>query len=128
LKNGKSMNEFEELLVPLAINNIRYITVGGFACAFNGFVRITDDIDIIVKCDPDNITSHLKTLSGYQSGFAAELSLTDFCDEEGSIRIQESFPIDMFTRMSGYHYEDFVTSIKYFQIDFYAIPYLDKTM
>ena len=42
------MNEYEKLLVLLTKNEIRFIVVGGFACVFNGHVRPTEDVDIIV--------------------------------------------------------------------------------
>jgi hypothetical protein len=49
------MNVYDELLVLLADQEIEFITVGGLACAFNGYVRTTDDVDILIHRDKDNI-------------------------------------------------------------------------
>ena len=38
---------FEKLLVHLLKNDIRFIVVGGLAVTLNGYVRLTEDIDIL---------------------------------------------------------------------------------
>jgi len=43
------MNPFEKLLVALAEAEVRFVTVGGMACAFNGYVRATQDVDILIS-------------------------------------------------------------------------------
>ena len=121
------MNEYEELLALLVRNEIRFVTVGGFACAFNGYVRPTQDVDILIDNNESNISKLLETLSKYEEGYARELTLSDFADEEGSLRIVERFPIDIFVRMSGKRYSDLAEGIRYFKIDNYDIPYLDKS-
>ncbi|MBX7152719.1 hypothetical protein K1X84_13900 [bacterium] len=122
------MNSFEELLVLLTKNKIKFVTVGGLACAFNGFVRPTEDVDILIDNEESNINELIRVLSGYQKGYAHELTLKDFPDEEGSVRIIELFPIDIFVRMSGFRYRDTEPHIKYFTIENQDIPYLDREM
>ncbi|MEW5692906.1 MAG: hypothetical protein AB1765_06385 [Candidatus Hydrogenedentota bacterium] len=122
------MNAYEELLVLLAKNNIRYIIVGGLACALNGYVRPTIDVDILIEYTSENINNLLKTLTDYKNGYAKELKVEDFTDEEGAIRIIEDFPIDIFVKISGYYYKDILEYIRYKNIENYNIPYLDKKM
>lgn len=99
-------NPFEELLVGLTKAGVKFITVGGLACAFNNYVRVTEDVDILILRNKENIQALLKFLSRYGEGFGAELEESDFQDEEGAIRVIETFPIDIFTVMGGHHYED----------------------
>ncbi|MBX9577617.1 MAG: hypothetical protein K2W97_03955 [Chthoniobacterales bacterium] len=99
-------NTFEELLELLLKNNIRFIVVGGLAVAMNGIVRTTDDVDILIDDSAENITLLLHTLKSFGEGHASELSLEDFIDEEGAIRIIEAFPLDIFVRMQGMKYDD----------------------
>ena len=120
------MNEYEELLVLLARNDVRFITVGGFACAFNGYVRPTEDVDILVDNSPKNLSTLLHVLSNYNEGCAKELNVNDFTDEEGAFRIIEKFPIDIFVKMSGSYYKDFEKHIKYRSIENHSIPFLDR--
>src|SRR5262245_34895533 len=120
----KILNPFEKLLVGLVDQKIQYITVGGLACAFNGHVRSTEDVDILIKRNPENIRQLLRFLSSYGEGFAKELQESDFSDEEGAIRIIEEFPIDIFTVMSGNHFEDFESLVRHVEIQGRQIPYL----
>lgn len=122
----KTSNPFEELLVGLVDAKVEFITVGGIACAFNGYVRATEDVDILIRRAPPNIAKLLKFLSGYGEGYGAELQETDFSDEEGAIRVIENFPIDIFVLMSGKHFEDFSGQMKMVQLQGRSVPYLSR--
>lgn len=97
---------FESVLADLSRAEVRYLVVGGVACALNGFVRTTEDVDILVDADPENIRRLLAVLSRVGEGHARELRVEDFTDEEGAVRLVEDFPIDIFTRMGGRRYAD----------------------
>jgi CheY-like chemotaxis protein len=97
---------FESVLAALSRAEVRYLVVGGVACALNGFVRTTEYVDILVDAEPNNIRRLLATLSGIGDGHARELRVEDFSDEEGAVRLVEDFPIDVFTRMGGKRYAD----------------------
>lgn len=122
----KILNPFEELLVLLVEEGVQFITVGGIACAFNGYVRTTEDVDLLVKRDPANVQKLLNFLAHYGQGFGKELNEADFSDEEGAIRVIEEFPIDLFVVMSGKHFEDFEKSIQWVEIHGCQIPFLSK--
>ena len=115
---------FEKLLVTLARNEVAFLTVGGVACSLNGFVRTTEDVDLLVDNKPDNIARLLQTLAHFGQGFARDLSPADFTDEEGSIRVIEDFPIDLFVRMGGRHYGDLLLYRRWFDVEGVPIPYL----
>lgn len=120
------MNEYEKLLVLLATNKIEFVTVGGFACAFNGFTRATEDVDILIRRSEANVNALIQVLSTYESGFGRELTMADFTDEEGAVRIVEKFPLDVFVRMSGLTYEDVAADIRWASLDGVNIPYLGR--
>ncbi len=115
---------FEKLLVTLAQNKVAFMTVGGVACALNGFVRTTEDVDLLVANNPANIALLLQTLSRFGQGYARELSPADFSDEEGAVRIVEEFPIDLFVRMGGRHFEDLLPYRRWVELDATPVPYL----
>jgi len=99
-------NPFESVLAALSRAEVRYLVVGGVACALNGFVRTTEDIDLLVDADPENLRRLLQVLGRIGEGHARELRVEDFTDEEGAVRLIEEFPIDIFVRMGGKRYQD----------------------
>lgn len=115
---------FEKLLVALARAEVVYMTVGGVACSLSGFVRTTEDVDVLVARDSANIDRLLQALTGFGEGAARELSPADFTDEEGAVRVVEDFPLDLFVRMGGRHYEDLLPFIQHVDLDGVRIPFL----
>ncbi|BDS05553.1 hypothetical protein NT6N_05930 [Oceaniferula spumae] len=121
-------SSFEKLLVLLVQNDVEFTTVGGIAVCLNGYVRLTEDVDILVAPAKDNILRLIDVLSGFGEGFAAGLTPDDFSDEEGAIRVieaTENCHVDIFTRMQGLYLEDFRDDIQHFETsDGALVPYL----
>ena len=97
---------FESVLAALSRAEVRYLVVGGVACVLNGVVRTTEDVDILVDARPENLRRLLAALEQVGEGYARELRIEDFTDEEGAVRLVEDFPIDIFTRMGGRSHAD----------------------
>ena len=120
---------FEKLLVILAEGGVGFVIVGGVAVTLHGYVRLTEDVDILLESSPANIQRFLDSLADYGEGFARELSQEDFTDEEGAIRIVEETElsqIDVFTRMSGLRYLDLRTDASILSLQGHQIPYASK--
>jgi predicted nucleotidyltransferase len=120
---------FEKLLVVLAEAGVRFIVVGGIAVSIQGYVRLTEDLDLLLDDTPENVQLLLATLAGYGEGFARELSAGDFTDEEGAIRIveeTEQCQIDLFTRMSGRRYRDIIGDADKFEVGGHGIDIASK--
>jgi hypothetical protein len=98
--------DFEELLLLLLSSKIKFIVVGGVACALNGFVRATDDVDILIEPSQANIKKMLGTLQNWGEGYAMDLSVEDFPISPGAVRIIEDFPLDIFTILNRNTYDD----------------------
>jgi hypothetical protein len=116
--------QFEKLLVALAQAGVDFAAVGGVAISLNGFVRSTEDVDIIVNSAPENLRKLLDCLTHWGEGWARELKPEDFAIEEGSIRVIEDFHLDIFVKMRGKTLEDFRSGLRYFQSDDVRIAYL----
>ena len=121
---------FEKLLVKLAEAKVRFVVVGGIAVTLQGYTRFTEDIDLLIDDDQSNITKLLAALSDYGEGFAKELSVYDFSDSEGAIRIieeSEMCQIDIFTRLSGIKYGQVIADADILLLGIYQIPYASKS-
>lgn len=120
---------FEKLLALLADSSVRFVVVGGVAVTLNGYVRLTEDVDILLEPSRSNIERFLAAMSGYGEGFARELSCEDFADEEGAIRIVEEVEqcqVDAFTRMGGQHYSDLLSDAETFRMGTRDILYASR--
>jgi Nucleotidyl transferase of unknown function (DUF2204) len=121
---------FEKLLVVLADAKVDFVLVGGLAVTLQGYVRFTEDVDILIDSNAENVARLLEALAGYGEGFARELRLEDFTEDEGAIRIveeAEQCQIDIFTVMSGRVFADVIEDADVFSIHGREIHYASKT-
>jgi hypothetical protein len=63
-------------------------------------------------------------LATFGEGCARELSLDDFPLEEGAVRVNEDFTLDLFTVMRSRQYADFVGSARRLEIGPAVVRYL----
>jgi acylphosphatase len=116
--------QFEKLLVELARAGVDFATVGGVAVSLNGFVRATEDVDILAHSAPENLRKLLDCLEHWGEGWARELKIEDFAVEEGSIRVMENFDLDIFVKMRGKTLDDFRSNLRFFDANGVRIAYL----
>jgi len=120
---------FEKLLVLLADAKVDFVLVGGLAVSLQGYVRFTEDVDLLVRDAPENLVRLLETLATYGEGHSRDLTVADFTDEEGCIRVIEEVEqcqIDLFTRISGRRYKDVITDADSFRIGAATIRFASK--
>ena len=117
-------SRFERLLAALATDRVDFAVVGGLAVIFNGYPRLTLDVDILVNDAPENLRRLLDCLAGWGEGWARELKPEDFVFQEGAIRVIEEFDLDIFTRMRGRSLADFRPRLRYLETGGVRIPYL----
>jgi uncharacterized protein (DUF1330 family) len=62
------LSTFDALLKALNKAGVRFLVAGGFAVNAHGYVRATDDVDLVIQLDSDNIVKSFKALAsiGYQ--------------------------------------------------------------
>ncbi len=121
---------FEKLLARLADGGVEFVVVGGVAVTLHGYVRLTEDVDILIAHSSENVTRLLAALGDYGEGFARELSAADFTDEEGAIRIveeTEQSQLDVFTRMTGLYFADLIPNAGSFELAGHSIRYASKS-
>lgn len=120
---------FEKLLGLLAESGVRFVVVGGVAVTLHGYIRLTEDVDLLVSAEARNLECLLAALKHFGEGYASELQPSDFDDSEGAIRIveeTESCHVDLFTRMTGRRYEDVVGDAEIFKLNGLEVRYASK--
>jgi len=101
------ITSYEKLLESLVLAQVKFALAGGLAVCLNGFVRTTDDVDILIDNSDDNITRLTHVLADFGEGFGKDLTPADLSNEPGAVRIQEDFILDIFVQMNGKTLADF---------------------
>jgi predicted nucleotidyltransferase len=57
--------DFKELFESLNVNRVRYLLIGGYAVGVYGYSRTTNDIDIFVSDDGENIQRIIAALNDF---------------------------------------------------------------
>lgn len=120
----ESYSPYEKLLVALARGGVDFAVVGGVAVSLNGFVRATEDVDVIVSSKPENLIKLIECLKQWGEGWARELKPDDFTIEAGAVRLIEDFSLDMFVSMRGKILEDFRPRLRFLETHAVRIPYI----
>lgn len=121
------VSPFEKLLADLTASHVDFAVVGGVAVIANGYVRLTEDLDILVSDSPENLQRLLEVLARFGEGFARELNPGDFVRQEGSIRVSEDFDLDIFTLMRGRVLDDFRPLLKRFDLSTCSFMHLSPS-
>jgi hypothetical protein len=125
------------LISKLEKHGAEYVLVGGYALAFNGLVRQTGDIDIVVRNSPTNNRRWIAALSELPAGAAKEL-MQDADDpfpqetdpatgeaEPGVIRVADEFIVDVMPKACGLTFDDLKPFTKRVQHKGQSINVLD---
>lgn len=98
--------DFKEFFSLLNKYSVKYLLVGGYAVAFYGFIRNTNDIDIWIKNDEQNIDKILKCLIEF--GFSeSQLQKEVFLKKNQIIRMGvPPLRIELLTSISGVEFND----------------------
>lgn len=98
--------DFKEFIQLLNEHEVEYLVVGGYALAFHGYPRFTQDIDFWVWTNRDNVKKIIAVLKGF--GFSSlNLNEEDFLDDENVIQL--GYPpnrIDLITQIDGVDFKD----------------------
>jgi hypothetical protein len=115
-----------KLLERFQHEGVKYILVGGHAVRLNGFLRSTEDIDILLPSSIENGKRVIKALNFLPS--AGELQPEWFAsstDEPENIRIADDLLIDLLFAANGETYESLQTHMRKLTVDGVDIHTLD---
>ncbi|WP_035613643.1 nucleotidyl transferase AbiEii/AbiGii toxin family protein [Haloferula sp. BvORR071] len=123
MKLQKDIREFVELLLSRKVD---FLLVGGFALAFHGAPRFTEDIDFFILASPENAARMAAVVAEF--GFS-ELGLgeADFLVVDQVIQLGRApHRIDLLTGISGVSWEEAWASRVAVNLDGLAIQVIGK--
>ena len=82
--------DIEKILAALTDASVEYLVVGGVAVVLHGHLRVTADLDIVLKLDPPNVERAMQVLQELGFRPRAPVPLSDF----SNAAIRESWVID----------------------------------
>lgn len=117
-----------DLLGRLQKNGVRYILIGGHAVRLRGFLRATEDIDLLVPYDEINGARLIDSLGFLES--ARELDPAWFSRQANepeiqNIRVADKMLIDILFAANGETYDSLQGHVQILEVDGVAIPILD---
>ena len=115
-----------QLLRRFQAEGVEYILVGGFAVRLNGFVRATEDIDILLPSSVENGRRVIRSLDFLPS--SRELDPEWFSvptDAPENIRVADDLLIDLLFAANGHSYESLLPHVRKFEVDGVQVRTLD---
>lgn len=93
----------EAIVKALNDAQVQYLIVGGLAVNAHGFLRYTNDVDLVISLEPENLLRGLRTLTqiGYQP--RTPVKLEEFADAETRKRWKEEKNMLVFQLWSDAH-------------------------
>lgn len=114
------------LLARFQAEGVQYVLVGGHAVRLNGFVRATEDIDILLPSSLENGRKVIRALEFLDA--ARELDPEWFAVAPGepeNIRVADELLIDLLFAANGQTYEDLLPHVRCFTVDGVEVRTLD---
>lgn len=100
----------------------RYLVIGGFAINYHGYIRATEDIDILVAADLENQRRTKQALEVLPDKAIRELGEEDFRDYI-VVRVSDEILVDVMTAACGVEFEEASRGIEWATFEGVAIPF-----
>ena len=99
----------------------KYMLVGGFAMAYHGMPRMTEDIDLLVDSSADNIEKIKKALLFLKDKASSEIK-SDDVEQYSVVRIADEIVIDLLKKACNVRYNDAIKTAENLDLEGVAIP------
>ena len=100
----------------------KYLVVGGMAIIQHGYLRATEDIDLLVQQSEENRQSIVRALEMLPGKSAREITERDFKDYV-VVRVVDSLMIDLMMAACGISYEDAIKDAERVVLEGVTIPF-----
>lgn len=87
----------EAIFRALNEQHVRFVVVGGVAVNAHGYQRLTQDLDLVVELEPENVRAALRALEGLGYSPVLPVRAADFADPEVRRRWVETRGLQVFS-------------------------------
>lgn len=127
LPRAASKSDVVRLLRSLADHGVDYVLIGGQALNIHGYMRATEDIDLLLPMDAVNGQRVIDALCILQDQAAKEVD-PQWLAEEGTVRVNDEIIVDLMTvAANGETYNSLQNHIQQQEMDGFLIRVLDLT-
>lgn len=116
--------DFKEFILLLNEHKVEYLIIGGYALAFHGYPRFTQDIDFWIWTNRENTGLIISVLKDF--GFTSlNLKSEDFLDGENVIQLD--YPpnrIDLLTQIDGVEFRVAFSKKRVFRDEEFKINFI----
>ena len=119
-------SDLRRLLQRFQEEGVQYVLVGGFAVRMNGFLRLTEDIDVLLPRSVENGRRVIRSLNFLES--AQDLDPEWFeppVDEPENIRVADDLLIDLLFAANGETFESLKPHMRRVDLDGIEVVTLD---
>lgn len=120
-------DDVKTLAALLDAEGTRWALIGGYAVAAHGFVRFSEDVDILVDPSPANARCWIAALAKLPDGATRELlGEEDLFERDGpyAIRINDEFTVDVMPSACGHGWAELERFIEEREVDGVRLPVL----
>lgn len=117
-----TLEDLVQLCSELNNKKAKYIVIGGMAIAQHGFVRATEDVDLLIEKTKANEKAVIEALSQLPDAAAAELKPGEIAQYE-VVRVADEIVVDLMTKACGVEYAEASKGILKVKIDGVVIPF-----
>jgi aminoglycoside-2''-adenylyltransferase len=99
---------------------VAYALIGGYALAAHGYVRFSEDVDVLVDPSPENARKWIAALAQLPDGASKELaSEEDIFVHQGpyAVRINDVFTVDVLPAACGHGWDELRHFIEQREVD-----------
>ena len=118
--------DFRDMLSALSEHDVEYMVVGAYALAYHGLPRATGDIDIWLRCSPENAKRAWAALQAFGAPLAG-IAIEDFESPGNVIQIGVApRRIDIMTSIDGVEFNDATDDRAVTSIDGILVPIIGR--
>jgi len=114
--------DLAKLCAALNAESARYIVVGGMAIIQQGFLRATEDIDLLLERSRDNQSRVRKALEILPDKSVREVEDTDL-EEYLVVRVADEIVVDLMLSACGVTYDEALSDIELKVVEGVSIPF-----
>ncbi len=122
-----TLEDLIQLCKNLNEEKVKYIVIGGMAMIQQGFVRATEDIDLLVDTSLENEDKLRAAMSYLPDRAVLEIAPGEL-EQYGVIRVADEIVVDLMKSACGVAFGDAVPEIQWAEIQSVRIPFASATL